>query len=655
MDEDVEMKYALVVKKYYLGKGPNFEDLYIFRPVEMLEGMMDEDNITLLNNNGREYYPIESIISGSIENADEAYTECFSENELFVLFNLSDEAEIYNYYKDRLDNLIYIGVDYMPTSPGQEFDLKELKKEELVEFGKDKFALLGDKCIVPLAKINEMLDTNDIETLREYFAHLEVVKENVTEYISQNLEKFVEKRAEEADKEDAFTEEEKKQLEEDILDDVKKYERRKEIAETFEEIPEEDYLTPRERIKKLRTFLKETVIGQDSAIDMMCYVLYKNMKLKDGEKRTSPLLMGPSGSGKTLMLETIGKEMDIPVVIVDANTLSTTGYVGKNITDYLATLIEKAGGNIYRAEHGMVFIDEIDKKGSKENEDVGGKGVINQALKFIEGCEYDVECIINGRKKTVHFNTRNLTVCTSGAFSEVFKKKIDDLRKTNEEKDKEEEKPIRNSIGFNAHILSKKELEKKKEEREEEKRKKEEEKKKEEDDDCKYYKEIKITKKDIADTGKMGTEYAGRVFAIVFNKPSVEDLIEQMERSKSSELTNEIKLLESDNIIFNYTPEFVRKIAEDAYEQGTGGRAVRDIIEQTFSGIVTKILFDDDEYDEFQDYHIYGSVNEDGELSIISQAGEELIERKKEEKEEKKEKGKKVLVKTNDNKPGNQE
>lgn len=610
--DDAETKYALIVKKFYLGKGPNFEDLYMFRPVEMLDGMLDEDEMTFLNDNGREYYPIESIISGEVENQEEAYTECFSLEELFTLFNISTQEEVYNYYKERLMNLVYIGVDHMPDKPGSSFDLKELNKRELVEYGYDTVALAGDKCIVPLSQIREILNNNDVQGLKDYFASLEKVKGDILEVISKQFEAAMEKKEKEPDKESNFTEEEKRKLEQEILgqdktdEDVRLYEKRKEIIEAFEEHKYDDYETPRDKIKRLRKVLKETVIGQDNAIDMICYALYKNMKLKDGEKRTSPLLIGPTGSGKTLTLETIEKELGIPTIIIDANTLSTTGYVGKNITDYLTTLIDKANGNVRDAEHGIVCIDEIDKKGSKNNDDVGGKGVINQALKFIEGCNYDIECVVNGRKQIVHFNTRNLTVCLSGAFSEVFEQKMKDKMK--------------NAIGFNVNIQTN-------EEREEE-----------------VYRTIKITDEDIAKIGEMGPEFSGRVLNIVFKKPTVDDLVEQMERSRTSELTSEVKLLESDNIIFDFSSEFVRKIAEDAHKQGTGGRAVRKIIEETFTGIVTRIIFDDDSYDEFEEYHIYGHVNEEGELSIISETGEELLEKK----EEKQKEHKKVLVKKED-------
>ena len=611
MDEylDEDIRYALIVKKFYLGKGPNFEDIYMFRPIEMLYGLLDEDNITLINDNGREYYPIDSLITEEV-NTDEAYIECFNIDELYSIFHISTQQEIYNYYQERLMNLVYIGVDHMPDNPGTFFDLKELKKTELVEYGENNIALTNEKAIVPLAQIHEILETNDVQGLKDYFSSLEKIKGNAIEAITQKIKESLEEEKE-PDKESHFTEEEKKDLGQEILEDaeedVKLYERRKEIIEAFEN-ESINYETPREKIKRLRKVLKETVIGQESAIDLMCYAIYKNLKLPDGEKRTSPLLIGPTGAGKTLMLETIEKELKIPTVIVDANTLSTTGYVGKNITDYISSLLDKANGNVTVAEHGIFCIDEIDKKGSKDNEDVGGKGVINQALKFIEGCTYDIEYVRNGRKQIIHFDTRNLTVCLSGAFPEIYEQKMKEIMK--------------NTIGFNANIRTT-------EEREED-----------------VYRNLKITKEDVAKIGQMGPEFAGRVLIVTFKKPTVEDLIEQMETSKTSELTNEIKVLESDNIIFDYNPAFVRKIAEDAHKQGTGGRAVRDIIEQTFSGIVTKIVFDDDSYDEYKDYHIFGYINEDGELSIISETGEELIERKEDKKEEKKGK---TLTKTNDN------
>ena len=576
---DEELRYALIVKKYYLGRGPHFEKLYMFRPIEMLDGSLAEDKITFLNNNGREYYPIDYVIGEGIINAEEAYTECFSLDELYSIFNISTQEEVYYHYKDRLDELVYIGVDHAPEQPGTEFDLKELNKKELIEYGIDKYTL-GTEHKISISQINELLERNDIEGLRNIFSSLEDA-----EGMRAPEKVNTKEQDEEIDPQE---------------DDVKLYRRDTSLPEVIENKTEDnskEVLTPRQKIKKLRKVLKETIVGQRRAIDIVCYALYKNLRLPDGEKRTAPLLIGPTGSGKTLMLETIEKVLDIPTVIVDANTLSTTGYRGKDITDYLAILIEKAGGDLRKAEHGILCIDEIDKKGSEDNEDVGGKGVINQTLKFIEGCTYDVECMINGRKRVVHFNTKNLTVCLSGAFPEIYK-----------QKSKEKKEKNKNTIGFNGHIEPIEEI------------------------DSEDYKDIVIKKEDIADTAKMGPEFAGRVLIVKFDRLTVDELIEQMENSKASELDNERRLLAEDNIMLGYDSKFVRKIAEDAYALGTGGRGVRDIIEQTFSGIVTKIVFDDDTYDENKPFLIYGTTNEDGELSIISETGEELIEKESKEK-----------------------
>ena len=576
---DEEIRYALIVKKFYLGRGPHFEKIYMFRPIEMLDGSLAEDEITFLNNNGREYYPIDYVIGEGIINAEEAYTECFSLDELYSIFNISTQEEVYYHYKDRLDGLVYIGVDHAPEQPGTEFDLKELNKKELLEYGIDKYTL-GTEHKISISQITELLEQNDIEGLRNIFSSLEDV-----EGMRAPEKVNTKEQGEEIDPQE---------------DDVKLYRRDTSLPEVIENKTEDnskEVLTPRQKIKKLRKVLKETIVGQRRAIDIVCYALYKNLRLPDGEKRTAPLLIGPTGSGKTLMLETIEKVLDIPTVIVDANTLSTTGYRGKDITDYLAILIEKTDGDLRKAEHGILCIDEIDKKGSEDNEDVGGKGVINQTLKFIEGGTYDVECMINGRKRVVHFNTKNLTVCLSGAFPEIYK-----------QKSKEKKEKNKNTIGFNGHIEPIEEI------------------------DSEDYKDIVIKKEDIADTAKMGPEFAGRVLITKFDRLTVDELIEQMENSKASELDSERRLLAEDNIMLGYDSKFVRKIAEDAYALGTGGRGIRDIIEQTFSGIVTKIVFDDDTYDENKPFLIYGTTNEDGELSIISETGEELIEKKSKEK-----------------------
>ena len=169
---DEEIRYALIVKKFYLGRGPHFEKIYMFRPIEMLEGSLAEDEVTFLNNNGREYYPINYVISEGIINAEEAYTECYNLDELYSLFNISTQEELYYHYKDRLDGLVYIGVHHAPDQPGTEFDLKELEKEKLIEYGIDKYTL-DTEHKVSISLINELLDENDIEGLKSIFSSLD--------------------------------------------------------------------------------------------------------------------------------------------------------------------------------------------------------------------------------------------------------------------------------------------------------------------------------------------------------------------------------------------------------------------------------------------------------------------------------------------------
>ena len=111
----------------------------------------------------------------------------------------------------------------------------------------------------------------------------------------------------------------------------------------------------------------------------------------DPNDRTACLLIGPTGSGKTLIIYTIGQYLDKPVEIIDSTQLTVPGYVGANIGDYLSNLIDKAGGDVKRAEEGIVAFDEIDKKGTEKNGDVSGRGVLNTLLSFIQGTTYQVK------------------------------------------------------------------------------------------------------------------------------------------------------------------------------------------------------------------------------------------------------------------------
>ena len=189
--------------------------------------------------------------------------------------------------------------------------------------------------------------------------------------------------------------------------------------------------------KEIARRLDEYVIGQDKAkrvLSVAVYNHYKRVRSNAGAneveiEKSNILLIGPTGSGKTLLAQTLARILDVPFTIVDATTLTEAGYVGEDVENILLRLIQAAEYDISKAEHGIIYIDEIDKISRKSanpsiTRDVSGEGVQQALLKLIEGFVANVPPQ-GGRKhpqqEFLQLNTANILFICGGAFDGLEK------------------------------------------------------------------------------------------------------------------------------------------------------------------------------------------------------------------------------------------
>ena len=319
---------------------------------------------------------------------------------------------------------------------------------------------------------------------------------------------------------------------------------------------------------QIKAMLDEYVIGQDYAKKVMSVAVYNHYKrvvtntMDEIEiDKSNMLMIGPTGSGKTYLVKTLARLLKVPLAITDATSLTEAGYIGDDVESVLSKLLQAADNDVDRAEHGIVFIDEIDKIAKKQNtnsRDVSGESVQQGLLKLLEGAEVEVPVGATSKNAMVPLttiNTRNILFICGGAFPNlegIIKKRL--MKKT--------------SIGFGADLKDRFD---------------------EEENII-----AQVTNEDLREYGFI-PEFIGRLPVLVtLEELSKDALVRIITEPKNALVKQYKKLFDMDHVDLEIQPDAIEAIAEKALERKTGARGLRGIMEKIMTNIMYEVPSRDD-------------------------------------------------------------
>lgn len=497
---DIAVKY----EKINLGN-----ERYVFKPVCIIKGKYDPEVDTFET----EYKDLCANIEGDSQFEDNYFGCHITLDDLKKVYadqGLTEEEMFMLYYEECTSAFCIGQFDYVEhrmqiiSIPFEDFDsVFEAEDEEYIPTEN------GVQIKFKLEELKKLREINDIEEIREKLDAVILCAKT----IDDNNKTF---------------------------NESVRVNKEKELNEVFALQKETSKLIS---LKELRKEVKDVIKAQDKAVDAVTRGIIVNQMSNNPRHKSHILITGPSGTGKTDMINIISKKLGIPYFKVDSPQYTSEGYVGKSVYSMLSGLLTAANNDLNKAEHGILIVDEIDKK---LTEGVNGKEVLNAMLKMMDREIVEVDIGHGYQERKVMFDTANLTIIFMGAFADLYASK---------EKDK------KRGIGFNTTT-----------EKEEKKEK------------------ISITNEDLIKAG-MPPEFLGRIPIVTSTEElEVEDLVEILYKSKGGAIDEEKEFFKDLGITVKFTGPYMREIAEKAHKTKTGARNLRKLVRESLAVAYDDIL-----------------------------------------------------------------